>query len=57
MMKSDLSSRHCESCEGIGSALNTEQVHHLMPQLAEGWQATNDHKEIKKSLQLDFGHF
>ena len=52
-MKSDLSSRHCESCEGIGAALTAEQVHHLMPQLAEGWQASSNHKEIKKSFSFN----
>ena len=51
-MKSDLSSRHCESCEGIGAALTTEQVHNLMPQLVSGWQASKDHKEIKKSFSF-----
>ena len=51
-MKSDLSSRHCESCEGIGIALTAEQVHHLMPQLKSGWQASHDHKEIKKSFSF-----
>ena len=51
-MTSDLSSKHCESCEGIGSALNAEQIKHLMPQLATGWEVTKDHKEIKKSFSF-----
>ncbi len=51
-MKSDLSSKHCESCEGIGSALNPEQIKNLMPQLATGWEATADHREIKKSFKF-----
>ena len=51
-MKSDLSTKHCESCEGIGSALTTEQVTHLMPQLAAGWEPSADHKEIKKSFSF-----
>ena len=51
-MKSDLSSRHCESCEGIGTALTAEQVNNLMPQLASGWHVVNDHKEIKKSFSF-----
>ena len=51
-MKSDLSSRHCESCEGIGAALTPEQVNNLMPQLADGWQIANDNKEIKRSYNF-----
>ena len=51
-MKSDLSSKHCESCEGIGAALTTEQVSNLMSQLAEGWKTEKDAKEIKKSFSF-----
>ena len=51
-MKSDLSSRHCESCEGIGAALTAEQVDNLMPQLSEGWEICNHHKEIKRSFSF-----
>ena len=51
-MKSDLSSRRCESCEGIGTALNAEQINHLMPQLDPSWQASKNHKEIKKSFSF-----
>jgi len=51
-MKSDLSSKHCESCEGIGAALTPEQVINLMPQLAEGWRAQDDSKEIRTSFSF-----
>lgn len=51
-MNSSLNNRHCESCEGIGAALNTEQVNNLMPQLAEGWAAINQHHAIKKSFSF-----
>lgn len=51
-MKSDLSSRRCESCEGIGAALTAEQIKNLMPQLAKGWEVSNDHKEIKRSFSF-----
>jgi 4a-hydroxytetrahydrobiopterin dehydratase len=51
-MKSDLSSKHCEACEGIGAALTPEQITHLMPQLAQGWETSHDHKEIKKSFSF-----
>lgn len=51
-MKSDLSSRHCEACEGIGSALTADQAKHLMPQLDKGWELTNNHKNIKRSFSF-----
>ena len=51
-MKSDLSSHHCESCEGIGSALTAEQIKNLMPQLATNWHVSNDHLEIKRSFSF-----
>lgn len=49
-MKSDLSSKHCESCEGIGVALNGEQVGNLMSQLNDGWIVRDDAREIKRSF-------
>ncbi len=51
-MNSSLKSRHCESCEGIGAALNAEQIGHLMPQLADGWNIINNHTAIKKSFSF-----
>lgn len=51
-MKSDLSTKHCESCEGIGAALTPEQVINLMPQLADGWCTQKESKEIKKSFSF-----
>ncbi len=52
-MTSDLSSRHCESCEGIGAALTSEQIQHLMPQLTKAWGVTEDYKAIKKSFSFN----
>ena len=52
-MKSDLSHRRCESCEGIGSALGVEQINLLLPQLADGWHVSEDFKEIKKSFSFN----
>lgn len=51
-MKSDLSSRHCEACEGIGAALTAEQISNLMPQLAADWQVSSNHQSIKKSFSF-----
>ena len=52
-MTSDLSSKNCESCEGIGAALTPEQVTHLMPQLTEGWHVQKDATAIKKSFSFN----
>lgn len=44
--------KKCEPCEGIGAPLTPEQIHALMPQLAEGWTVTSDFKRIKKSFSF-----
>lgn len=49
---SDLSTKRCESCEGIGVALTAEQVQLLLPQLALGWQVQAHHTHIKKSFSF-----
>lgn len=51
-MKSDLNSRHCESCEGIGAALNAEQIINLMPQLDDEWSVNAQHTAIKRSFSF-----
>lgn len=51
-MTSDLSTKHCESCEGIGAALTPDQIKQLMPQLANGWAVETDHTQIKKSFSF-----
>lgn len=51
-MKSDLSQKHCQSCEGIGQALNAEQIRHLLPQLDQNWQVNTNHTEIKRSFSF-----
>lgn len=49
---SSLSTKRCESCEGIGQALTAEQITSLMPQLASEWTVTPDHKQLKKSFSF-----
>ena len=49
MTNSDLSSKHCESCEGIGAALNIEQIKNLMPQLDKKWEMSANGRSIKRS--------
>ena len=51
-MNIDLSSKHCESCEGIGAALTPEQIKNLMPQLDRDWAVSANHKEIKRSYSF-----
>ena len=51
-MSSNLVQKHCESCEGIGQALNSEQIQNLLPQLDSGWQVSEDKKEIKRSFSF-----
>ena len=47
---SDLTQKHCESCEGIGEALNAAQIKNLMPQLNQAWGVDSSHKAIKRSF-------
>ncbi|CAM4488326.1 MAG: Putative pterin-4-alpha-carbinolamine dehydratase [Legionella sp.] len=51
-MTSDLSSKHCESCEGIGAALTAEQVKNLLPQLNKQWQVSADNRIIRRELSF-----
>lgn len=51
-MASDLSSKHCESCEGIGAALNPEQIKNLMPQLNAKWQVSADQSTIRRAFSF-----
>ncbi|HAT8995807.1 TPA: 4a-hydroxytetrahydrobiopterin dehydratase [Legionella pneumophila subsp. pneumophila] len=51
-MTSDLSSKHCESCEGIGAALNSEQIKNLLPQLNTKWEVTEDNRIIKRAFSF-----
>ncbi len=50
---SDLKTRHCESCEGIGQALTADQIINLKPQLHKNWEISADQKHLKRSLKFD----
>ena len=52
-MTSDLSQKHCESCEGIGEALNSDQIQALMPQLNKNWKVSDNLKSIRRSLSFE----
>lgn len=49
---SDLSIKHCESCEGIGESLNSEQIKNLLPQLDSSWHISKDNKCLFRKLQF-----
>jgi 4a-hydroxytetrahydrobiopterin dehydratase len=49
-MGSDLTQKHCESCEGIGAVLQSDQIQKLVPQLNANWHVSNDHKEIQRAF-------
>lgn len=51
-MSSDLKQKHCESCEGIGAALNADQIQNLMPQLNNNWQVVFEGTIIKRSFKF-----
>lgn len=51
-MATELTKKRCESCEGIGSPLQHEQIMNLMPQLNEKWLITPDEKSITRSFSL-----
>lgn len=51
-MTSDLKQKKCESCEGIGQALNAEQIKNVKSQLNKEWQVSADSKQIKRSFSF-----
>ena len=50
---SDLKQKHCESCEGIGEALNAEQIKNLLPQLNKAWEVANNNQQIQRSFSFN----
>jgi len=51
-MLSDLVHKRCESCEGIGEALDRDQIKKLLPQIDSSWQVADNHKEIKRDFKF-----
>ena len=47
---SDLKQKNCESCEGIGEALNKEQVTNLLPQLNQTLKVDINYTQIQRSF-------
>ena len=52
-MMTQLSTKRCTSCEGIGRALELGQIEPLMAQLADGWSLSADQRHLKKSLTFE----
>lgn len=52
-MTSDLISKHCEACEGIGEALNKTQITNLRSQISSKWEVSVDSKKIKRSFKFN----
>jgi 4a-hydroxytetrahydrobiopterin dehydratase len=47
-MSSDLHTQQCQACEGIGKALNHEQIQLMLPQIDKNWQIAPDIMSIRK---------
>ena len=51
-MVSNLTTKKCEACEGIGSSLTIEQIKNLMPQLSSDWQVCDNNRAIKRAFKF-----
>ena len=51
-MKSALHEQKCQACEGIGQALNPEQIKNLMPQLDKEWKISGNHKMLERTFNF-----
>jgi 4a-hydroxytetrahydrobiopterin dehydratase len=51
-MNSDLTSKNCEACEGIGEALKINQISNLLTQISSKWEVSTDSKKLKRSYSF-----
>lgn len=51
-MNSELSSKRCVACEGIGSTLTKEQINNLLPQLHNAWQVSESLSKINRNFKF-----
>ncbi len=49
---SDLKERHCVPCEGGVQPLDEARARELLGDLGEGWELSDDHKEIHRDFQF-----
>jgi len=47
-MESMLHEQKCQACEGIGKALNAEQIKNLFPQLDKNWQIKENNTSLHR---------
>jgi 4a-hydroxytetrahydrobiopterin dehydratase len=47
-----LNEKKCEACEGIGQALNKNQIETLMPQLQKDWQLKTNPDALHKRFEF-----
>ena len=52
----DLVTKHCEPCEGIGEPLNQKQIEVLRPQLDEAWHVSDDLTRIHRAFSFKNFH-
>ena len=52
-MNSDLTSKHCEACEGIGEALKINQISNLLSQISSKWVVSKDSRTIKRNFAFN----
>ncbi len=52
-MTSDLTSKHCEACEGIGEALKTNQISNLLSQISSKWEVSADSRKLKRAYSFN----
>lgn len=53
---SDLTTKHCEPCEGIGEALNREQIDLMLPQISAEWEVSSDAITIQRNFSFENFH-
>jgi 4a-hydroxytetrahydrobiopterin dehydratase len=51
-----LHEKRCEPCEGIGEALNREQINTLTPQLTSEWSVSDDNTTITRAFSFQNFH-
>ena len=51
-MTSDLTTKHCEACEGIGAALELTQIKNLLSQISPHWELYDNNRKLKRALSF-----
>lgn len=51
-MPSQLHEQKCQACEGIGQALNAQQIELMRPQIAKEWLVSQDFLSLQRKFQF-----